>query len=251
MSLMSLAFALIDSDGNGVIDADETAEFFADLRVSGMGRDRNVNWAQLGVDLAAARNASEAASASLRGAGDGKKRREVNEQTFCRYALRNPAILYPALHIQDMLREKIGGKAFWAAATERRAGKLESSQVQAMYDQIRLQVQNHMLLQAIVAMMDGFVVAESLAPNGDVERIRDIWSQTFGAGKRALLLGRADSIKALESTPERKKAKKPQGAAKPGGTKLAKMVRGLSAKLIASAAMKKVAKSKGVQPLAN
>lgn len=141
---------------------------------------------------------------------------------FARYALKNPSILYPALHVQEVLREIICGKAFWLAATERRAGKAEVQQVVDFCDTIKLEVRQQNLLQAIVGMMDGLVVAEDLAPTGDVERIRDVWSKTFGVGKRSLMLGRGESLKALNDARGGKPKKN-----------LASIVRGMSSKLLA------------------
>ena len=146
----------------------------------------------------------------------------VDAAQFARYALKNPSILYPALHVQEVLREIICGKAFWLAATERRAGKAEVQQVVDFCDTIKLEVRQQNLLQAIVGMMDGLVVAEDLAPTGDVERIRDVWSKTFGVGKRSLMLGRGESLKALNDARGGKPKKN-----------LASIVRGMSSKLLA------------------
>ena len=196
MSLIAFAFQLIDSDGNGVVDDEETAQFVRDLAASGLGRDRAVNWHQLTFDLEAARNASESAMTGAQRAAK-KRAKEVSEPIFARYALKNPSILYAALHVQEVLREVVCGKAYWLAATERRAGRGEVVQVQEFYDAIKLDVRQHKQLQAIVGMMDGLVVAADLAPNGDVERIRDVWSKTYGVGKRSLMLSRGESMKAL------------------------------------------------------
>ena len=61
MSLIALAFQLIDDDNNGCIDDEETTGFVRDLSMSQMGRDRNVDWHQLTFDLEAAHNASTSA----------------------------------------------------------------------------------------------------------------------------------------------------------------------------------------------
>ena len=145
MSLIALAFQLIDSDGNGTIDGEETAEFIKDLSVSALGKDRVVNWHQLTFDLEAARNATNAAMTGSQKAAR-RKAKEVTEPIFARFALRNMAILYPALHIQEVLRELIGGKAFWVNATEKRAGKGEVALVTTFCDQIKLDVKQQHLL---------------------------------------------------------------------------------------------------------
>ena len=79
--------------------------------------------------------------------------------------------------------------------------------------------------------MDGLVVSEHLAPNGDVERIRDVWSKTYGVGKRQLLLTRDRSMKELND-----ERGGPPG--KPGTKSLRTLVRNLSKKLIAASAFK-------------
>ena len=138
-------FRSFDSDGNGTIDGEETAEFIKDLSVSALGKDRVVNWHQLTFDLEAARNATNAAMTGSQKAAR-RKAKEVTEPIFARFALRNMAILYPALHIQEVLRELIGGKAFWVNATEKRAGKGEVALVTTFCDQIKLDVKQQHLL---------------------------------------------------------------------------------------------------------
>jgi Ca2+-binding EF-hand superfamily protein len=226
MSLMSLAFQLMDRDGNGLIDSDEAREFIEDMRDSGFGKDKLVNYTQLVFDIAAAKNAQDAVMPSKSKRDEKKKAKEIDEPVWMRYALKNPALLYPALQIQDMLRDRIGGRAFWEAATEKRAGKLEMMNVRSFCEQIKLEVHQHRLLTSISSMVDGFAVASDLAPTGDVERIRDIWATTYGAGKRALMMNREDSLKALNENKNR------------GKRTLKGLVRGLSSKLIAATAMK-------------
>ncbi len=221
MSLIALAFQLIDDDNNGCIDDEETTGFVRDLSMSQMGRDRNVDWHQLTFDLEAAHNASQSAMTGEQRAAK-KRAKEVTEPIFARYALKNMSVLYPALHVQEVLREIICGKAFWLAATERRAGKAEVAQVVDFYEKIKLEVRQHNLLQSIVGMMDGLVVAADLAPTGDVELIRDVWSKTFGVGKRSLMLNRGESMKKLNDA-RGGKPKKTLGA----------IVRGMSSKLLA------------------
>ena len=226
MSLMSLAFEIMDRDGNGLIDADEAREFIEDMRDSGFGKDKFVNYTQLVLDIAAAKNAQDSVAHSKSKRDEKKKAKEIDEPIWMRYVLKNPSLLYPALQIQDTLRERIGGRAFWEAATEKRAGKLEMMNVKAFTEQIKIEVHQHNLLTAISSMIDGFAVVSDLAPTGDVERIRDVWANTYGAGKRALMMNRAESLKALNESKNRNK-KTMKG-----------LVRGLSAKLIAATAMK-------------
>ena len=239
MSLIALAFQLIDADNNGTIDDEEMAAFVHDLSASQLGRDRNVNWHQLTFDIQAAHNASNSALTSEQRAAK-RRAREVTEPIFARYALKNPSVLYPALHVQEVLREIICGKAFWLGATERRAGRPEVSLVVDFYEQIKLDVRQHNLLQSIVGLMDGRVVAADLAPSGDVERIRDVWSRTFGVGKRELMLNRGDSLKQLNDA----RGGRPRRS-------FAAVVRGMSSKLLAvkgfqaPSARKGAAKAKG------
>ena len=78
MSLIALAYQLIDDDGNGVIDDEETTGFVRDLSQSALGKDRNVNWHQLTFDLEAAHNASMAAMTSAQKSAR-KRAKEVTE----------------------------------------------------------------------------------------------------------------------------------------------------------------------------
>jgi len=206
MSLIGLAFQLIDLDGNKTIDDDETIEYIKDMAASGMAKDRLVDWNALIVEWKTAVNVSNSiiyTDEEMRRAK--KKGKAITEDIFSRYALKNPVILYGALHIQEVMREKIGGKNFWLKATERRAGKSEVEQVQQLYESIKIDVKQNLLLPCFISMKDGWLSPDSLAPNGDMERIRDIWARTFGAGKRALLLNRGESLRALNDARTTKK----------------------------------------------
>jgi Ca2+-binding EF-hand superfamily protein len=217
MSLIGLAFQLIDFDGNGIIDISETEQFVKDLSASGLGENRSVNWAELlkGIETAANVSASALTEEEKRRAR--KKGKDITEDIFARFALKSPAILFAALHIQEVMRERIGGKGFWEKATERRAGKAEVQQVQQFYDTVRLDVKQHMLLDAIVSMKDGWLTGDALAPNGDMERIREVWAKTFGAGKRALMINRGESLKQLDEARGGKKGKKGDSGGGGGG----------------------------------
>jgi Ca2+-binding EF-hand superfamily protein len=90
MSLIALAFQLIDDDGNGCIDDEETTAFVRDLSQSAMGRDRNVNWHQLTFDLEAAHNSSQAAMTAAQKSAR-KRAKEVTEPIVCRGGVRGRA----------------------------------------------------------------------------------------------------------------------------------------------------------------
>jgi len=87
MSLIALAFQLIDDDGNGCIDDEETTSFVRDLSQSAMGKDRNVNWHQLTFDLEAAHNSSQAAMTAAQKSAR-KRAKEVTEPIVSRGARR-------------------------------------------------------------------------------------------------------------------------------------------------------------------
>ena len=90
MSLIALAFQLIDDDGNGCIDDEETTSFVRDLSQSAMGKDRNVNWHQLTFDLEAAHNSSQAAMSAAQKSAR-KRAKEVTEPIVSRGGARGCA----------------------------------------------------------------------------------------------------------------------------------------------------------------
>ncbi len=55
---------------------------------------------------------------------------------------------------------------------------------------------------------------DMLAPNSDMERVRDVWARTFGAGKRALMLNRGESLAALNEAREGRRGRAPAGKVK-------------------------------------
>ena len=47
----------------------------------------------------------------------------ITPERFALFALKHPAVLYPALRVQESFRQKVGGTHFWSAVSLRRAGE--------------------------------------------------------------------------------------------------------------------------------
>ena len=118
MTLMTFAFDLYDTDSSGMIDGDEMLCVVNE--VYGTSAAKNSVYAQKIIRMIKAKQAV--------GAGSD----DIDKNEFVRFCMKRKALLFPAFQMQETLRTKIMGAAFWNEMSKRRGEITEHGKVDIM-----------------------------------------------------------------------------------------------------------------------
>lgn len=163
-SLVMLGFALFDDDDSGDVSAEEVAQVVRELY-----NDPNFDRALI-------------ADLNIDGVSVGGPKRKmlITRERFSQFAVKYPAILYPALRVQESFRHTIGGVQFWRACASRRAGEEGIAKLQAFNERVTASVRRGGLSEAMGIVRDGRVGTIDLGSANDVVAMKKQHNHLFG-----------------------------------------------------------------------
>ena len=215
-ALIKLMFALCDSNDSGEITPDEVVKVADELM-----EDPNFDTSML-------------SEMNLNQVSMKKKIFILNFTRFGQVAMKFPALLYPALRVQESFRNKIGGLAFWNNLTTKRAGEKSASSLHSFLQTVRSKAMNHGLAEALTIIRDGKVSDADLGSSKEFNNQKMSHSRLFNrSGGFARKLSGAlfgMSMENLDTAPRKRSRNQPKKA--PGPPKKPSLIRGATQRLL-------------------
>lgn len=112
-----------------------------------------------------------------------KDRASLNMSRFTRFALKHPAILYPASRVQELMRTRILGVDWWQNASARRSEEATNDTLTFVLDIKRSCVQDDGLTTALVLLKDAKVLTKELADERTASMFHREWNGMYGSTK--------------------------------------------------------------------
>jgi Ca2+-binding EF-hand superfamily protein len=230
-ALVKLMFALCDANDSGEITPDEVVKVADELLV-----DPNFDTSML--------SEMNLSLVSLK-----KKIYVLNFERFGQVAMKYPAILYPALRVQESFRNKVGGLAFWNNLTAKRAGDRTAGTLHSFLQTVRSKALNHGLAEALTVIRDGKVSDEELGSSKEFNNQRMSHSRLFNrSGGFARKLSKLSSAffgasrNDLDDAPRKRSRNR---ANKPPAPKKPSLIRGATQRLLEAVKRTKRAADEG------